>query len=1083
MALDYKIIRAENEKRYGTDIGRIGRLLFTDMYADQTHFIFELLQNAEDALNRRVPKWDGDRAVSFRLTQGELRVSHFGDPFNEDDVRGICGIAQSTKSENLTEIGRFGIGFKSVYAFTNRPEIHSGPEDFAIENYVWPVAESEIAGRAPDETVILLPLKAGESAIANGLKNLGVRALLFLRQIEEIAWEIEGGESGQYLRESKRVDDGVRHVSVIGRGGLGDEFYEEWLVFSHDVSAEGTPAGHVEIAFSKNRDNGAIQAVKDSKLAAFFPTKIDAKVGFLVQGPYRTTPSRDTVPLHDPWNKRLITETSALLVKALGWLRDNEILDSSVLQCMPLAEDAIDIQLGGTYHKYRPDHNALYNSLFDAAKEAFKSDALLPGLRDRYLPVKQALLGRGDELRELFSSDQLSALYGVPGIDWLSADITQDRAPTLRGYLMSELGITEVTPESIIPSLGKGFLESQPDEWIINLYRFLNARPATRPASRRVPIIRLENGRHVSAGSRIRLPSETKTEFPTARSAICEDPEALAFLKSLGLIEPDLVDDVIRHVLPKYAECPIDVAAADYESDVGRVLSAYNTDSTSQRATLVQNLRASRFVRAIDAGAGEETWSTPGDVYLRTERLLELFEGVAGVRFVNGLCESLQSERAQAMLGECGATSRLKRVAAYKWFTEEKRWEMRRGEGSTRSSEENTHDWAIPGLAQLLETLPTLNESERVKRAGMLYDALAEYANHHPGNDAFDGSYTWFYRTKKFQRFPASFVGLLNNTPWVPDPNGELRLPRDARFNALGWEGNPLLQSHIRFKPPEPARQPVVTALADAAGVEPEVIDLIKERGITVGKLRELLETQPDDGAPSVAPVGETVSGGDGKSDLPPQSFADKLFGVQTAGPRVAPDSPVIISGGGTRTKESAASDTRKSNEYGRQGAEVQKSVRRWEPEDAAKDIADKFKIMAQSEYGRRCQICGAKFVMRNGESLIFVVHVVEPSADYRTNHFGDLLGLCGRHYALIRYGDWALLDPETGSPASDSSDMRRIILAAPEKMDDDENSYISVPVRFWNVYEGWDSTPNRVDEEIRYSKPHWEYLKALMAT
>ena len=1082
MALDYEIIRAENEKRYGTDIGRIGRLLFTDMYADQTHFIFELLQNAEDALRRRGPERDGERAVSFRLTQGELRVSHFGDPFNEDDVRGICGIAQSTKSETLTEIGRFGIGFKSVYAFTNRPEIHSGPENFAIENYVWPVAESEMAGRAPDETVILLPLKSGESAIANGLKSLGVRALLFLRQIEEIAWEIEGGESGQYLRESKRVDDGVRRVSVIGRGGLGDEFYEEWLVFSHEVSAKGTPAGHVEIAFLKNRDNGAIQSVNDSKLAAFFPTKIDVNVGFLVQGPYRTTPSRDTVPLHDPWNKRLIDETAALLVKALGWLRDNELLDSNVLQCMPLAEDAIDFPLGGDTYKHRPTDSVLYNSLFDAAKDAFKSDALLPGLRGGYLSDEQALLGRGDELRELFSSDQLSALYEVPGINWLSADITQDRAPALRGYLMSELGIREVAPESIIPALGNGFLESQSDEWIINLYRFLNARAATRLASRRAPIIRLENGEHVSAGSRIRLPSESKTEFPTARSAICADPEALAFLKSLGLIEPDLVDDVIQHVLPKYAECPIDVDAADYEADVGRVLSAYNTDLTSQRATLVQNLRTSRFVRAIDAGTGEETWATPGDVYLRTGRLPELFGGVAGVRFVNGLCESLQSERAQAMLGECGATSRLKRVATYKYFTLAKRQEMRRGEGSSRPSEDKVQDWTIPGLSQLLETLPTLNESERVKRAGLLYDALAEYANHHPGNDAFSGSYTWFYYRRRNQPFPASFAELLNNTPWVPDSNGELRLPRDMQIDALGWEEHPLLQSHIRFKPPEPARQPVVTALADAAGVEPEVIDLIKERGITVGKLRELLEAQPDDGAPTGVTSGETPSGDNGASDLPPQSFADNLFGVQTANPRVAPNSPPIISRGGHRTEESAASDTRKSNKYGRRGAEVPKSVTRWELEYEANELADKFKIMAQSDYGRRCQICGAKFVMRNGESLIFVVHVVEPSADYRTNHFGNLLGLCGRHYALIRYGDWALLDPETGAPASDSSDMHRIILAAPEK-DDDENPYISIPVRFWNVYEGWDSAPSRVDEEIRYSKPHWKYLKELLAT
>ena len=52
----------------------------------------------------------------------------------------ICGIGESTKDTDLTAIGRFGIGFKSVYAITNQPEIHSGDEDFGIKNYVHPVA-------------------------------------------------------------------------------------------------------------------------------------------------------------------------------------------------------------------------------------------------------------------------------------------------------------------------------------------------------------------------------------------------------------------------------------------------------------------------------------------------------------------------------------------------------------------------------------------------------------------------------------------------------------------------------------------------------------------------------------------------------------------------------------------------------------------------------------------------------------------------------------------------------------------------------------------------------------------------------
>lgn len=188
MPCDYNSIRIDNKGRYGTDIGRIDPMLLANRYDDQTHFIFELLQNAEDALARRTG-WSGSRVVRFNLTQDALRFSQWGKPFDEDDVRGICGIAESNK--DFTDIGRFGIGFKSVYAFTDLPAIHSGDEDFVIENFVWPVSAQPFH-RDPDETVILIQLRrdgnySGEE-ITSGLGRLGATALLFLRQIEEIQW-------------------------------------------------------------------------------------------------------------------------------------------------------------------------------------------------------------------------------------------------------------------------------------------------------------------------------------------------------------------------------------------------------------------------------------------------------------------------------------------------------------------------------------------------------------------------------------------------------------------------------------------------------------------------------------------------------------------------------------------------------------------------------------------------------------------------------------------------------------------------------------------------------------------------------
>ena len=84
MASNYKGIRSTNIKRYGTEISRIGSMLLANRYDEQTHFIFELLQNAEDALRRLQQQQPViSCSISFYLQQDVLRVSHYGDPFTE----------------------------------------------------------------------------------------------------------------------------------------------------------------------------------------------------------------------------------------------------------------------------------------------------------------------------------------------------------------------------------------------------------------------------------------------------------------------------------------------------------------------------------------------------------------------------------------------------------------------------------------------------------------------------------------------------------------------------------------------------------------------------------------------------------------------------------------------------------------------------------------------------------------------------------------------------------------------------------------------------------------------------------------
>ena len=60
MASNYKKIRDDKTKEYGTKVGKYGRII-ADLYSDRSHFILEILQNAEDALKDRGPSWRGSR--------------------------------------------------------------------------------------------------------------------------------------------------------------------------------------------------------------------------------------------------------------------------------------------------------------------------------------------------------------------------------------------------------------------------------------------------------------------------------------------------------------------------------------------------------------------------------------------------------------------------------------------------------------------------------------------------------------------------------------------------------------------------------------------------------------------------------------------------------------------------------------------------------------------------------------------------------------------------------------------------------------------------------------------------------------
>jgi hypothetical protein len=860
MPTDYEKLRSDNILRYGWDIGRTGPMLLAQRYDNRSHFIFELLQNAEDALRRQVPP-PKNREVSFYLDPNALVFSHFGAPFTPDDVRFICGIGESTEthSKRLTDIGRFGIGFKSVYAFTDRPEIHSGDEHFAIEDYVHPCGIAPIVTQ-PGQTVFRFPFRVGDgtahSEIHNGLSTLDLSTLIFLREIEQVSWQ-SGPSKGNYLRETKTEPktDNARRVTIVSESGVDATYLVfERLVFRPEHPDK--PAGRVEIAYHLLDDQ--VVPVESAKLSVFFPTIVHTQFGAILQGPFRTTPSRDNIPRDDSWNKHLVAELAALVPDSIQHLKMMRKLDAKALEALPI-------------HNERFASEPLFLPVFNSVRSAFASEQLIPCHDGTHRPASEVRLGRTAEIRSLFSPDQLGALdSSATPLAWVIDGVTIDRTPYLHKYLNLELGILDLDAPAVLTRLKPSFLESQSTDWIARFYEFLAAQEGAWQRTNLLakPIIRLANGSHVppfNDDEPLAYLFATGTDYPAVHPVLCASEPALKFLKRIGLTIPDIVDDVIAHLLPRFIDASYSPSEPDYASALARIHTAAETNLSDKRKRLLDALRETPFVFATDA-TGARRRICPPEAYIHTDRLAGLFSGIKDIWLIDKDAGSIPNETHRKLLRACGGNEYLLPVSAASRFTALDLLEMRKDSGylaiNTRY-ESTITDYTLRDLDKVFSHLPILTVDERHQRAVLLWEALAEVETNR-GKTFFSGEYSWYHYTRRSCSFPAAFIEQLRKSPWIPKPDGTLGLPAEVVFEALtpSWQAHPFLLALLPFKPR------VEVELAQLAGLEPGLLDLLKKKGITSEQqLMEILGLKAD---PTVAPEAPPAT---------PASAIDALLG------------------------------------------------------------------------------------------------------------------------------------------------------------------------------------------------------------
>ena len=507
-------VRASKENKFDFDS------LLAGLYNDPSHFIYEILQNAED---------EGAKEVRFELFEDRLDVYHNGKDFDLEDIDGVTGIGISKKKDDLTSIGEFGVGFKSVFAVTETPYIFSGEYNIKIEDFVIP---SEVSNKEQiNGTLIRFPFnhksrspKEVVTLVSKKLENIGLKTMLFLKNIEEIKWQTPS-TSGHYLKssESFQTIPDAKRVTIIS-----SSVSEEYIVIGKTIKIEGKDL-KVEVAYKLGKDKNGKETIfpeVDSKLVVYFPTEKVTYLNFVIQGPYKTTPNRENIPLEDKQNKAILEETANLVAESLSVIKDLGYLDTNFLSLLPINSEYKGKEL-------------IYSVIYDKVKEKFFTEELLPTSDSKHTKASDALLARGKELTEILDSNDIQKLFSKQY--WLDTNITYDKTRELRDYLTNELEVVEVDFESFARKVTVEFLQTKPDEWMIDFYSRLlkqqtlwSDREYSKGILRTKPIIRLENGEHIAPFDDngkgydfVIRKNETEIEYIEVKSKTREDEELI----------------------------------------------------------------------------------------------------------------------------------------------------------------------------------------------------------------------------------------------------------------------------------------------------------------------------------------------------------------------------------------------------------------------------------------------------------------------------------------------------------------------------------------------------------------------------
>ncbi|CAF4060287.1 unnamed protein product [Rotaria magnacalcarata] len=419
--------------------------LSNDLYLEQGHFVLELIQNADDN------QYTSDIMPTLRFTLSPERILVCNNEigFQPNNIMAICNVGASTKGKHKQGYaGHKGIGFKSVFMVSHRPEIHSrnyhicfntanGTEQIGYTQPIWLDQYEEVLPNVDEwTTCIRLPIKkdAQDARLKENFKKIKSIFLLFLNRLRkiEIINQYDISETTNNNRIFTRIDhDQGQIIELEEQYTNGTIISNLWLVVKkvievpadikiklRDVKGD-VDTTIIAIAYPlKGIQKSSSSTVPPTQPVFAYLPLCSYGFRFILQADFEVPANRQEI-LHDNlWNEWLKSEMTCLLSLAYYQFQQlHELLVSSKVNTQ-INNQVTPIEMIKYFLKFFPLQNEskpFFNKFVDKSIQLLRGIIKLPISQQNesgqtvidWISPSQCVIVQDQFIRKILSQDLL----------------------------------------------------------------------------------------------------------------------------------------------------------------------------------------------------------------------------------------------------------------------------------------------------------------------------------------------------------------------------------------------------------------------------------------------------------------------------------------------------------------------------------------------------------------------------------------------------------------------------------------------------------------------------------------------------